>query len=190
METIYHQLHDKPYYFPDWKVKHLFIGTFNPSGGESVNYYYGRSRNQTWKLIAAIFGDHFDQSSLDSFLQTIKKHEIACVDMIHAIRVSQSRLNRIIGKGYKDTEIINNSVIREYNTDKILSLIAKNKGIKVYSTWGIGPKLKEWRNEVAKIQQISSLVSPSMAARVPKGANKFDYMLTDWKEKINNNLTG
>ena len=98
---------------------------------------------------------------------------------------SEDRSDRIIGKGYKDTEIINESVKRSYTTEAIIEIINKNKNIKVYTTWGNGSKLKEWRGETAKLGGVIKLKSPSLAARVPKGSIKFDYMLDDWSEKIN-----
>ena len=64
-----------------------------------------------------------------------------------------------------------------------ISLLNKNQGVKIYSTWGVGANLKEWKKEVAKIDFVK-LVSPSMAARVPKGTKKFEFMLSDWTEKI------
>jgi len=41
------------------------------------------------------------------------------------------------------------------------------------------------KEEVKKIENLINLKSPSMAARVPKGFHKFDFMLNDWREKIN-----
>ena len=104
--------------------------------------------------------------------------------MISQLRVSEDRSDRIIGKGYKDIEIINGSVKRSYNTEAIKEIIKKNKNIKVYTTWGNGSKLKEWRDETEKLGGLIKLKSPSLAAAVPKGSIKFDYMLDDWREKI------
>ena len=183
MNIIKHQLNNKEFYFPNWKVKYLLIGTFNPSGGEGVGYYYGRKKNQTWKLISEIFNESFDPNN-ESFFDLLRKHEIACVDMIDQVHVSDDRYAKIIGEGYKDSEIINCSVIREYNTDRIKELIKANSGINLYTTWGKGSNLKEWREEVLKLENLNPLVSPSLAARVPKGENKFDYMLNNWKSII------
>ena len=58
MEEILHQFSDKDFYIPKWKIKHLFIGTFNPKGGEKVKYYYGRETNKTWKILSEIFKEH------------------------------------------------------------------------------------------------------------------------------------
>ena len=185
MQTIdyHHQLKNETFYFPKWKVKHLFIGTFNPDGGEKVNYYYGRPKNQTWKLISEIFQDNFDPNS-DTFFKLLETHKIACVDMIDLVKASSSRIDKIVGKGYKDSEIINGSVKRFYNTSKIQKITKENIGVNLYSTWGKGSKLKEWNQEIEKLGKISSLVSPSLAAKVPKGSKKFDYMLNDWKQKV------
>lgn len=183
MQAIDHQLKNESFYFPKWKVEHLFIGTFNPQGGEKVNYYYGRKKNQTWKLISEIFCSDFDPNS-KTFFKLLEKHRIACVDMLDRIDATEDRFDRIIGKGYKDSEIINGSVQRHYNTTKIQKLINENSGINVYTTWGKGSNLNEWKKEVEKLGRINSLVSPSLAARVPKGENKFAYMLADWKKKV------
>lgn len=183
MNPINHQLKKEGFYFPEWKVRYLFIGTFNPEGGEAVKYYYGRQKNQTWKLISKIFCDDFDTNS-PNFFTLLRKHKIACVDMIDQLKASDNQIERIVGKGYKDSEIIKGSIHLSYNTRKIQKLIEANHGVNVFSTWGKGPRLKEWKQEIEKLGNIEPLVSPSLAARVPKGEQKFDYMLADWKKKI------
>jgi len=181
MEAIKHQLKNKS--IPEWDIQYLFIGTFNPDGGEKVKYYYGRTKNQTWKILSSIFCDSFNVNE-KSFFDKLKKHKIACVDMINKVTASKERINKIIGDGYKDSEIINLSVIREYNTQTIIDIIKKNNGVKVFTTFGNGSSLTEWKKEVEKLGKVIALVSPSLAARVPKGKNKYDFMLCDWKSKI------
>ena len=78
-----------------------------------------------------------------------------------------------------------NSIRPIYNTNIINQLSKSNPNLKIFTTWGKGPNLKEWRLEVNKINVNSNLLSPSMAARVPKGVNKFQYVLNNWKEKFN-----
>ncbi|MCK6612042.1 MAG: hypothetical protein L6Q78_13495 [Bacteroidia bacterium] len=184
MNNIKHQLANQPFYTPNWEVKYLLLGTFNPDGGELVKYYYGRPKNQTWRILSELFSEDFDPKK-DDFLNKLKLHKIACMDMIHQVNSPSNRLNEILGKSYKDTAIINKFVNRTYRTDSILQVIANNNNIQVFSTWGNGLKLKDWKNEVNKIQEIIPLVSPSLAARVPKGTNKYNYMLNDWKIKFN-----
>jgi hypothetical protein len=184
IERINHQLRNSPIYIPNWDVRHLFLGTFNPDGGSGVKYFYGRDKNQTWKVIAKIFKENFDPSEMQSFLPLLMKHKIACMDMIDSVEAPDIMIQDIKGKGYKDSAIINGSVRRTYNTRIIKQVITDNPGVRVYSTWGTGSSLSEWRFETAKIGKIIPLVSPSLAARVPKGESKFDYILRDWEKKI------
>jgi hypothetical protein len=188
MKKIQHQLVDSTYYFPIWEIEYLFLGTFNPSEGKKVNYYYGRPKNQFWKLISHIFCNiEFNQIDFADFMGKLKQNKIACVDMISSVNANDNLISGIIGDGYSDNKIINNSVKREYNTEKIIELINKNKSVKVFSTWGEGSKLKDWRNEIEKInkvRKVTQLASPSLVARVPEGFKKFDYMLKDWESKI------
>ena len=187
MITISHQLSKSNVYIPNWEIEYLFLGTFNPMGGDQVPYYYGRPKNQTWKLLSDIFQEVFNPSEEKTFFKSIKKYKIACVDLIHEVKAPCDFEQKILGMGYKDTSIINKKVSCKFNTDTILDLIYKNPNIKVYSTWGIGPNLASWRAEVNKIPNLINLKSPSMAARVPKGCSKFNYMLNDWTHKINLN---
>jgi hypothetical protein len=178
-----HQFSNETFYLPNWKIKHLFIGTFNPKGGEKVNYYYGRDKNQTWKLLSEIFEENLNPNN-DDFFHLLKKHGIACMDLIHSVEFEISKKEFITGKGYSDTKIINNSVKRIYNTANILSTIENNLGVQTYSTWGKGSKIKNWVFEVNKIPNLINLASPSFAAKVEKGVEKYPYMFNDWNSKI------
>lgn len=184
MKRIVHQLSATNYYIPNWPVQHLFLGTFNPTGGDKVNYYYGRDSNQFWPLLREIIGLKFRIERGSEFFDELKQHGIGCMDMIHAVNVPDEKIEYVLGKGYNDAKIINSYTKREYNTSAIKTIIQNNRGIKVYSTWGKGQTLTEWTKELAKIEGVNPLVSPSMAARVPKGIHKFEYMLDDWKSKI------
>lgn len=184
MIKITHQLESKDYYIPKWSLKYLFIGTFNPEGGDAVAYYYGREKNKFWPILRELTGLDFDLNNPAKFYNEIKQAGIGCIDMIHAVELPEKQAEYITGKGYSDSKIINNKVARIYNTQKINELISKNPGVNVLSTWGQGSNLSEWKNEVEKIQNVVPLVSPSMAARVPKGTKKFQFMVDDWRSKI------
>lgn len=186
---IEHQFLNENYFIPNWEVKFLFIGTFNPNGGEKVKYFYGRKANYLWNVLSKIFEDEFNPYKEDkskNFFKIISKHGIACVDLIKFVDFDENKFDksRILGKGYKDSSIINTKVERSYNTEAILNLINKYPNIKVFSTWGRGSNLKEWKNEVEQIPNLVNLVSPSRAAKVPKGERKFDYIINKWAEKI------
>jgi hypothetical protein len=107
------------------------------------------------------------------------------MDMIRSIEIAAEKVNLVTGKGYSDSVIINNQVKRTYNTHAINSIIQANHGIKVYSTWGTGSTLAEWRRQLSLIRTpIILLKSPSPVAWVPLGTNKYNYVLEDWRQKI------
>ena len=182
--TIQHQLTTNQHFIPSWDINYLLIGTFNPSGGEQVNYYYGRKTNMTWKIISTIFGEEINPNN-SNFIGLLKKHKIGCIDLISSVTCDETKIPQIIGNGYSDSKIINKKVQREYNTAIINQLSKSNTNLKIFTTWGKGSSLKEWRLEFEKIKISSNLLSPSKAARVPKGVNKFDYVLSDWQFKFN-----
>ena len=184
MKTIQHQLITNQHYIPTWKINYLLVGTFNPCGGELVNYYYGRKTNMTWKLISTIFEEEINPNN-SNFIELLKKHKIGCIDLISSVTCDEAKIPQIIGNGYSDSKIINKKVQREYNTSIINQLSKSNPNLKIFTTWGKGSNLKEWRLEVEKIKINSKLLSPSMAARVPKGVNKFEYVLRDWQVNFN-----
>ncbi len=74
MKSIQHQLITNQHYIPTWKINYLLVGTFNPNGGEQVNYYYGRKTNMTWKLVSSIFGEEINPNNpnLFNFLLSIR----------------------------------------------------------------------------------------------------------------------
>jgi hypothetical protein len=188
MKTIVQQLIDQAYFVPQWKIKHLFLGTFNPAGGEAVSYFYGRQKNFTWKILNEIFLNEFKNSDLNlrsDFFEKLEANEIACMDMIRSVQIAEQYAHLVTGKGYSDSKIINNKVIREYNTIWINKVIIANPGIKVYSTWGTGSILSNWVRELAKLEApVIGLKSPSPVARVPSGTEKYNYVLADWRSKI------
>lgn len=177
---FFHQFIGQPCYIPDWPLKHLFIGTFNPSYGRRVSYYYGRCENRAWELLSKVFGVELDPDTPE-FLDRLKDLQIGCMDMIASVELPKGVAPP---EGYRDADIINGRVMREYNTDAIIGVIRRNLGLRVYSTWGNGPTLQAWKQEIGRVGSMVSLVSPSMVAWVPKGTKKFEHMLKDWREKV------
>jgi hypothetical protein len=127
-----------------------------------------------------VFGIDLDPIS-DEFMDCLQTLGIGCMDVIRSVEFPTGEAPP---EGYRDADIINGRVTREYSTDEILRLIGRNPGVKVYSTWGKGPTLQEWKEEIGKLENLIPLVSPSMLAKVPKDAKKFEHMLTDWREKV------
>lgn len=179
METVNHQfLKSKDIFEPQWDINYLFLGTFNPDCGEKVNYFYGRRKNQTWGLLSEIFREDFNPEDFDDFYEKIRRKKIACMDMIRSVKFP-AKDYEFICTGYSDSKIINKRTTIEYNTYQILTIIDKNKEVKVYSTWGKGPQLKRWKEEIAKIPSLIPLMSPSPRAAIPK-----DIKTKDWKSKL------
>jgi hypothetical protein len=186
---INHQLINENFFIPNWEVKYLLLGTFNPEGGDPVAYFYGRNRNKTWELLSDIFNVELHPNN-DNFFELVQSLGIACMDMIKSVDADSTDYQYIVGKGYSDTKIINNQVLRVYNSEEIINVIYANPNIKVFSTWGKGSNLKDWQQQINLIRHVTEivpLVSPSMVAKVPAGVEKFQYMLNDWKNKFNMN---
>lgn len=188
MVTIKHQLIEQEFFIPQWKIKHLFLGTFNPEGGVHVPYYYGRRKNFTWKILNEIFPGEFrneDLSMRSDFFERLEVNGVGCMDVIRSVQIAEENVHLVTGKGYSDGRIINNKVKRDYNTTEINKVITANPGISVYSKWGTGSNLADWNRQVALIKsKIISLRSPSPVARVPAGTEKYRYAFEDWYTKI------
>lgn len=181
--TIKHQLLSLNQATPDYEVRHILIGTFNPECGEKVDYFYGRVKNFSWRLISKIFKDDFDICNYDDFQEKLRKHRIACFDIINEITFEEKLKDKILA-GYSDSNIINNNVKRKYNTAFLIKLKEKFPNAVFYSTWGKGSQLKNWKDELEQLPNIVPLASPSPVARVPKGEKKFEFALRDWTAKI------
>lgn len=177
-KIITHQL---PNNLPDYPVKILLLGTFNPECGAPVKIHYGRPRNLTWYLLGRILNENFDPTS-DSIHEKTKKHGIACLDIIQSVEVEEGAVQNICGNGYADSKLFANSVQRTYVNIKELNAFIdkKNEGICVFSTWGKGSSFKkETWDFVNEIRSLHPLISPSMATRVAK-----ERIFDSWKSSI------
>jgi hypothetical protein len=153
MIEIKHHFYNRDFYFPNWDVKFLFIGTFNPSGGESVPYYYGRKRNRFWKLLSEVFGNELDPKN-ESFFNDIKQHKIGCIDLIDSVTFDERYSELILGKGYKDVELFKSKIVKSYNTNEIIKFISNNNLNKVYFTNSGKSLRKEQKSELEKIEKV------------------------------------
>lgn len=181
--TVYnHQLSNE---FPKYPVKFIFFGTFNPPGKEQVIIHYGRKRNQTWPTLSEIFQEDFDPNDQKIF-EKLEKHGIACIDLILSVEVNQEDSDEILGKGYPDSALFKKSVKRNYiDIELIVEFLKVNEEAIPFSTWGAGSSFnKEFKELVNKIPRLVNLVSPSLAAKVPKGVKKKDFIKKDWKSKF------
>ena len=89
---IQHQLLNSDLFIPQWNVKHLFLGTFNPQGGDTVSYFYGRSRNQTWPTLSKIFKTELNPNNSD-FFEKIK----TLANLLFLCRIDTDRKRGFLG---------------------------------------------------------------------------------------------
>lgn len=175
-----HQFKKEIFYLPKWEVEYLFIGTFNPSGGEKVPYYYGRKKNRFWKLLSEVFKIELDPND-SSFFENLDRLKIGCIDIIDSISYPEVYEDRVSGKGYSDNVLFLSKVKKDYNTENILDIISKNKLQKVFFTNSGGSLRKEQKLELEKIQSVCEVIylcSPS-----PVNPNR-DNCLDDYKQRI------
>ena len=165
MIEIRHQFENEDWFVPDWKLRVLILGTFNPECGDPVAYFYGRKKNQLWHLVSYYRGIELHPNHGDDFLSVLKEEGIACMDLIRSIRVSEERKGEICGKGYSDQMLFRGTNQRTYMTEEILDVIERNPGVCVLSTWGKGSSFlkKDWR-QIERLPPISFLPSPSPRA--------------------------
>lgn len=179
---VKHQFLDMVFFTPNWKADILVLGTFNPSCGEQVDYFYGRNRNKFWKAISLAFKISNDSlTTLEGKLSFLKKHDIACMDMIQKVIVNDStKINDLIN-GYSDQKLFggtrDKSLERVYNTQNIKSYLEKFNPKKIIYTWGKRNNPVEFRNEISEIKNfckkknikfIDDCPSPSSRSRSTK----------------------
>ena len=68
------------------------------------------------------------------FFEKLKSYKFTIMDLISSIDFKDVDRKYIIGKCYSNSEIINNSVKRVYNTENIISFINTNPHIQLGET--------------------------------------------------------
>ena len=125
---------------PNWKVKTLFIGTFNPEDefkeDNKALYYYGRGRNLFWKVLSAFAGiSEIDNSDLNHQLVFLKKNEIGLTDLL--VRINDA--NSDVAEHKKKLSTVLDSEIEtfnsfEWNTTNVIEFLKTNGVENVYFT--------------------------------------------------------
>lgn len=165
MIEIRHQFEKKDWFIPDWKLKILILGTFNPRCGDTVGYFYGRKKNQLWSLVSHCLGKELQPNQGADFFTALKEEGIGCMDLLRSIGVPEERKGEICGKGYSDQKLFRGTNQRTYMTDEILGVIDSNPGVCVLATWGKGSSFKKRDWEViGRLPAMIELPSPSPRA--------------------------
>lgn len=138
--TIDHQFLDSKFFLPNWNVKTLVLGTFNPSCGEVTDYFYGRCHNNFWRTIEEIsYLDYrWFQNNLERKMQFMKEKEFGCADVIKSIFLSERvKKKDICGSGYSDQILFTgNKCTLTYHFQEIKSFIKESNVSKIIHTWG------------------------------------------------------
>ena len=195
---INHQMLSKNRFFPTWKVKYLFLGTFNPLGGDDVEYYYGRKKNKFWTILSTILDEkNLDRNNFENLSPIMENYCFGCIDIIKSIECPSSYKNKICGNGYSDSIVFTaKGFKRNYSFDDIEDFLRANSSVqKIFTTWGVSNYINEWKNKKIELLQICKkhnkelfdLGSPS-----PRAIRKLnlDGVIKSWGNKIQFNLKG
>ena len=137
----FHQNSNGRELFPDWKVKYLFIGTFNPSwnnpNGNNACYFYERSR-YFWRVLPRFF----NSSSLENTLITekisfCKRHGIGFTDLIKGVNnvdfFNEHHQELIVN--FRDEALLEFAEDLDFNTGNIIQYILNSQSIsRIYFT--------------------------------------------------------
>lgn len=200
-----HQLLDNQHFSPGWSCRALVLGTFNPSGGARVNYFYGRYGHPFWEVISGLCGKsdkkyfhHAIADGADSHVHLMREKKFGCMDIIRGVRTSSENLSRIQGEGYSDQNLFNvGRVQRQYNFDQILAFIEMTPEIKfIINTVGerfdrpnpmeLVVELRDFKNQL-RAKNIDFISCPSASAyAVRRGSTK----ITDLEKLYGKYLLG
>lgn len=180
MIEIRHQFEGRDWFVPDWELKVLILGTFNPqvsirgnrTCGQEVPYFYGRKKNRLWEIVGHCVNRQLDPHNDRVFFEALRQEGIGCMDILKAVRIPEEKIQVICGKGYQDSELLRKPHEREYMTEEILEIIQKNPGVLVLPTWGKGSFKKKDKLELARLPELPFLHSPSPASRRVKFEEK------------------
>lgn len=165
MIEIRHQFENQDWFIPNWKLKILILGTFNPECGHRVEYFYGRKKNQLWPLMSDCLGRELNPNHGDQFFTALKEEGIGCMDILRSIHVPEERKDEICGKGYSDQKLFRGTNQRTYMTDEILGVVERNPEICILPTWGKGQSfLVRDYEQIKRLPELPALPSPSPRA--------------------------
>lgn len=137
---INHQFLNSNFFFPNWKIQTLVLGTFNPSCGEETDYFYGRCQNNFWRTIEEISNHDYRwfQNNFERKLKFMKENGFGCADIIKSIVLSDRVEKKdICGSGYSDQILFTGKKCTlTYHFQEIKSFIKEKNVSKIIHTWG------------------------------------------------------
>lgn len=187
--------------YPKYELRHLFVGTFNPSwdreDNDNADWFYGRTRNHFWYIMPQVFGDEslIDYKNDREFLMKwCENHNIGITDLIENIQDAniddECHKEKILS--VKDNVF---DFFKEIKSTNIIQIINENKAALrkggVYLTRyehtlpknGILKKMWEEAKETC-----NNLEIPCDALATPSGGYfkiTREEKIKNWKEKLN-----
>ncbi|WP_448104614.1 hypothetical protein [Pedobacter panaciterrae] len=158
---------------PNWEVKTLIIGTFNPElkwhEGNKAEYYYGRTANYFWSILPCFAGlkaiAHNDVNTQLTFLQ---QNQIGVTDLLISIddadSAEPSHKDRIVTVLDKEIERFHDFT---WNTDPIIDFIRDHQIEAVYFTKlgdskVVKPKENTFEFQMRKIEAACASIIPQV----------------------------
>ncbi len=100
--------------YPNYKLKHLFVGTFNPEwnsqNGNNANWFYGRRTNSFWRILPTVFGHEnmntvFNRLNPQKWKDYVSENNIGITDMISSILDANEDVQGPQILGFLDNEL-------------------------------------------------------------------------------------
>ena len=186
---------------PDYSIKNLFIGTFNPEWNkvkDNANWFYGRNNNSFWHImpLSLDFNDLLNERTNRPLLEEFCKiNNIGITDLISQIKDADSN-NPNHGEKIRSVRDNDLEYFDEIIFTDIEQIIRNNKDtlIGVYLTRYAhtfprnGQLLQKWNQIIELCNEYkihtSDLVTPSNGYFRMNRIQKIEH----WRNKINSNL--
>jgi len=157
---INHQFLNSKFFFPNWKIQTLVLGTFNPSCGEETDYIYGRCQNNFWRTIEEISNRDYRwfQNNFERKLKFMKENEFGCTDIIKSLVIINGVERKdFCGSGYSDQNLFTaKKCTLTYQVEEIKSFIKKNNVSKIINTWGKREGPNDFKKHIIELKTFCS----------------------------------
>jgi hypothetical protein len=157
---INHQFLNSKFFFPNWKIQTLVLGTFNPSCGEETDYFYGRCQNNFWRTIEEISNLDYRwfQNNFERKLKFMKENEFGCTDIIKSLVIIDGVEKKdFCGSGYSDQILFTaKKSSLTYQFEEIKSFIKKNNVSKIINTWGKRENPNDFKRQIIELKTFCS----------------------------------
>jgi hypothetical protein len=157
---INHQFLNSKFFFPNWEIQTLVLGTFNPSCGEETDYFYGRCQNNFWRTIEEISNLDYRwfQNNFERKRKFMKENEFGCADIIKSLVIIDGvKRKDFCGSGYSDQILFTaKKCTVTYQFEEIKSFIKKNNVSKIINTWGKRESPNEFKRHIIELKTFCS----------------------------------